>query len=97
MRIVIHFSIAAGSLIYLGQMLAVSAQQPPKNQDANPKSEATEPIVMLDELTDDDPRDAVKKDSAHKVHLMRLQANRTYQIDLMWKGDKRRMDPFSAH
>src|SRR5262249_16730261 len=36
-------------------------------------------------LAKDDPRDAVRKQSGHKVHLVKLEAGQCYQIDLASK------------
>src|SRR5262249_6932171 len=38
--------------------------------------------AITGQLTADDPRDRVRTDSYHKVHRMRMQPGRVYQIDL---------------
>ncbi len=92
MRMMIHLTVAA-SLVVLGQFIAISAQEQPEQKEDS-KIEDIKPIVIKGTLDDDDPRDAVKKDCAHKVHTVKLLASRTYQIDMIWKDEKRAMDPF---
>jgi len=58
------------------------------------RDEEIKPIVIYDKLSDEDPRDAVKVDCAHKVHVVKLLAGRTYQIDMIKKDSKRSMDPY---
>src|SRR5262249_42720241 len=41
-------------------------------------------------LSKDDPRDAVRQQSGHKVHEVKLEAGKCYQIDLVSKD----FDPF---
>jgi CHAT domain-containing protein/Tfp pilus assembly protein PilF len=48
------------------------------------------PLVIEGKLTKDDPRDAVRTKSGHKVHEVKLEAGKCYQIDLQSKD----FDPF---
>ena len=77
-----------------------AAAQGPDKKDP-PKTDEVKPIIIKGELTDDDPRDAVKVDCAHKVHVVKLLASQNYQIDMIKKDEKvdlatgkRSMDPY---
>jgi tetratricopeptide (TPR) repeat protein/CHAT domain-containing protein len=47
--------------------------------------EDARPVVIDGKLARDDPRDAVRKESGHKVHEVKLEAGKCYQIDLASK------------
>src|SRR5262249_54570044 len=53
--------------------------------DPTTAGETAKPVVFEGRLGKDDPRDAVRKESGHKVHEVKLEAGKCYQIDLSSK------------
>src|ERR1700677_1645623 len=108
MRTLIHLSVAVGLVVLGQALMfsiaaeqAVDKKEEPKADKADkkdepdkdePKTEEVKPIEFKGALTDADPRDAVKTDSPHKVYVVKLQAKRNYQIDLIKKDDPRTQD-----
>src|SRR5262249_40908466 len=49
------------------------------------RAQESKPLVFEGRLSKDDPPDAVRKGSGHKVHEVKLEAGQCYQIDLTSK------------
>src|SRR5689334_16918165 len=79
-------------------LMVVSVSNPaPGNEKNEPDADrktVDQPIVIMDRLTDDDARDRVLTNSAHKAHVVELKAGRSYQVDLMKKDNKQQFDPY---
>src|SRR5262249_29743331 len=71
------------SILALGVCLADAPTPLRADEDAKP-------VVIEGKLSKDDPRDAVRTKSGHKVHEVKLEAGKCYQIDLASKD----FDPF---
>jgi hypothetical protein len=68
------YRILVGGLVLLVPLPAAWSQESKKDSD--------EGINVTGKLSPDDPKDKVQKNSPHHVHTLKMEKDRTYQIDL---------------
>ena len=83
---------APASLKLLFALALVLSAQATQAQSAKGKDDS-EPIQINDQLTAVDPIDP-KTGTHHKVHVVKLQADKTYLITILRKDEKQFFNPY---